>query len=46
MGIDSRYATFVTFTYAPMCIFVGECPTIGGFYANYFGWMATNEGLD
>jgi hypothetical protein len=30
LRIDSCCATFITITYAPMCIFVGECPTIGG----------------
>jgi hypothetical protein len=31
LGIDSCCATFVAITYASMYIFVGECPTIGGF---------------
>jgi hypothetical protein len=41
LGIDSCYATLVTNTYAPMCIFVGKCPTIGGFYLPtiLLGWQ-------
>ncbi len=31
MGIDSCCATFVVVTYAPMCIFVGECEPLGDF---------------
>jgi hypothetical protein len=30
----------------PMCIFVGKCPTIERSSINYFGKMATNQGLD
>jgi hypothetical protein len=37
LGIDLYYAIFAIDTDAPMCIFVGKCPTIGGFLDNYFG---------
>ncbi len=36
-GIDLCCKRFATNTNAPMCIFVGECPTTGGFSANCFG---------
>ncbi len=31
LGIDSCCVIFVINTHAPMCIFIGKCPTIGDF---------------
>ncbi len=42
LGIDSCCAIFAIDTNAPMCIFIKECPTVGGFLTNCFGWLATN----
>jgi len=41
LKIDSCCAILATNTYAPMCIFVGKCPTIGGFYLPtiLLGWQ-------
>jgi hypothetical protein len=37
---------FAKKTNVPMCILVEKCPTIGRSSINYFGKMATIQGLD
>ncbi len=40
MKIDSDFAIFISYTNAPMCIFVGR------FLANYFDGMSIDQDLD
>jgi hypothetical protein len=43
---DLDFVIFISYTIAPMCIFVGKCPTIWRFSTNYFRRMETNKSLN
>jgi hypothetical protein len=42
LGVDSSVVLFLNLSVALMCIYVGKCPTFGGFSANCIGSIATN----
>jgi hypothetical protein len=46
LGVYSYFMIFTNHPYAPLCILVGKCPTIGRLSTNCISEMIADVGLD